>query len=126
MTTDSTVGETASQVSWTKAHWDALQAAESVALALESSTHDLSVFSDYSRKEITRQIVCEHVYFSYISNHRLWATPFPCTAPDGVHLWKIYWAVLKDSFITSWDGQNTFLCSTALQEPKGADEVQQQ
>lgn len=54
MTTDSTVSETASQVSWTKAHWDALQAAESVALVLESSTQNLSVFSGYSKKEIAR------------------------------------------------------------------------
>lgn len=54
MTTDSTVGETASQVFWIKAHWDALQAAEAVALVLESSTHDLSVFSDYSKMEIAR------------------------------------------------------------------------
>lgn len=95
MTTDSSVGETASHVSWTKAHWDALQAAEAVTLALESSTHDLSVFSDYSKTEIARPehtkkkwIVCEQVYFSYISSHRLWATPFPCTAPEGVNLWK--------------------------------------
>lgn len=108
MTTDSTVGETASQGSWTKAHWDALQAAESVALVLESSTHDLNVFSDYSKKEIARPehekkwIACEHVYFSSTSNHRLWARPFPRTAPGGVCLWKTDWAVLKDSFITSW------------------------
>lgn len=54
MTTDSTVGETASQVSWTKAHWEALQAAESVALVLESCTHDFSAFSDNSKKEIAR------------------------------------------------------------------------
>lgn len=95
MTTDSSVGETASHVSWTKAHWDALQAAEAVTLALESSTHDLSVFSDYSKTEIARPehtkkkwIACEQVYFSYISSHRLWATPFPYTAPEGVNLWK--------------------------------------
>lgn len=95
MATDSTVGETASQGSWTKAHWDALQAAESVALDLESSTHDLSAFSDYSKKEIARPehakkkwIACEHVYFSYSSNHRLWARPFSHTAPEGVYLWK--------------------------------------
>lgn len=87
MTTDSTVGETPSQVSWTKAHWDALQAAESVAFVLKSSTHNLSVFSDYSKKEMARPD-CEHVYFSYISNHRCWARSFPRTAPEGVSLWK--------------------------------------
>lgn len=67
MTTGRTAGETASQVPWTKAHWDALQAAESVALVLEPSTPSLSVFSDYSKKEIARPEhakkvdACEHV-----------------------------------------------------------------
>lgn len=54
MTTDSTAGESASQVPWTKAHWDALQAAESMTLVLESSTPGLSAFSDYSKKETAR------------------------------------------------------------------------
>lgn len=52
--TDSTTGDTASQGSWTKPCWDALQAAETVAFILESSMHDLSIFSDHGRKGLAR------------------------------------------------------------------------
>lgn len=94
----STAGDTASRGSWTKPCGDALQAAEVVEFALEPSMHDLSVFSDHSKKGIAKSehakkkkwIAYEHVYFSYISNHRLWATPFLCTAPAGVYLWNIH------------------------------------
>lgn len=54
MPPDSTAGGTARQGSWTKPHGVALQAAEAVAFILESSMHDLSVFSDHGKKGIVR------------------------------------------------------------------------